>query len=186
MKKLLDKYIWMRAILGILLVATGITTIILAIIDRGSVSKTLNLIFACLTILFGGLSILLSLCSETRKVFTTTLFFGAVLLAIGITSLIVPNFISVIFVNLLAVLLITLGGTCFAKGIFGAIYRMKGFYIFLLFVCAAIGVALGIMALLNKEYAFVSTFIAVGVIITSFGIGELVIALTKQKERKKK
>ena len=184
MKKILNKYNWLHGFLGLLMVAAGITVIILAFINKDSVSKTLVYIFAGLTIGFGGLTILLSLVSETRNAFTSAMLYGSILIALGVTSLIVDNFIGALLVNFLAVLLIALGGVCLAKAIFSIIYRMRKLFIFFLFLTSVIGITLGILALCFDEYAFIATFITVGVFITATGISEIVIFLIKDKQRK--
>ena len=133
MKKLLNKYNWLHGFLGVLLVAAGITVIVLAIINKDSVSSTLVYIFAGLTIGFGALTIVLSLMSETRIPFTSSMLYGSILVAFGVTSLIVDNFIGSLLVNFLAVLLIALGSVCLAKAVFSIIYRMRKLHIFFLF-----------------------------------------------------
>ena len=184
MKKILNKYVWLHAFLGVLLLAAGITIIVLAIINKDSVSKTLVYIFAGLTIGFGGLTILLSLMSETRTPFTSTMLFSSILIALGVTSLIVDNFIGSLLVNFLAVLLIALGSVCLAKAIFSIIYRMRKIYIFFLFLTSIVGITLGILALCFDEYAFIATFITTGAFIIAIGIYEIVAFMLKSKEAK--
>lgn len=185
MKKILNQYGWLRAVLGVLLIGAGITIIALAIINQNQVSDALKYIFASLAIAFGTILILLSLTSETRVPFTSNLLYGSILLAIGITSLIVENFISSLFVNLLAVLLIVLGGVCLLKAVFSIVYRMRKLFIFLLFLFATIGITLGILALCFKEYSFISTFITIGVLMTGLGVYELIQIMIKKPEEKK-
>ena len=185
MKKLLNKYNWLHGFLGVLLVAAGITVIVLAIINKDSVSNTLVYIFAGLTIGFGALTIVLSLMSETRIPFTSSMLYGSILVAFGVTSLIVDNFIGSLLVNFLAVLLIALGSVCLAKAVFSIIYRMRKLHIFFLFVTSTVCITLGILALCFDEYAFIATFITAGGFIIAIGIYEIVLFMLKNKEQEK-
>ncbi len=185
MKKILNQYAWLRGILAILLIGAGITIIAFAIINQNQVGDAVKYAFASIAIAFGTILILLSLSSETRAPFTNNLLYGSILLALGITSLIVDNFITSLFVNLLAVLLIVIGGVCLVKAVFSIIYRMRKLFIFLLFLVGAICLTLGIMSLCFKEYSFISTFITVGVLITGLGVFELITLIIKKPEEKK-
>ena len=180
MKKILNQYAWLRGILAILLIGAGITIIAFAIINQNQVGDAVKYAFASIAIAFGTILILLSLTSETRAPFTNNLLYGSILLALGITSLIVDNFITSLFVNLLAVLLIVIGGVCLVKAVFSIVYRMRKVFIFLLFLVGAICLTLGIMSLCFKEYSFISTFITVGVLITGLGVFELILLIIKK------
>lgn len=183
MKKLFEKYTWMKPVLGTLLMITGIATVILAVMNREQVSDTLIYVFAGVTIVFGGIFIVISLIGETRLAFTGSLVFGSILIALGIASLMDGNFFSPLLVNLLSVLLIVIGGACIAKAIFCIIYLMRKFYIFLLFLAATITTPLGILALCFKEYAFISIFIAVGALLIAIGCFEVFTVFKKMEEK---
>ncbi|MCR5506098.1 MAG: DUF308 domain-containing protein [Bacilli bacterium] len=184
MKSIFKRFNWMQLVFGILLVAVGVITIILAIVNRGAISKTLSIVFAIFFFIFGGIAIIMSLVSDTKIFMTGALVYGSVLIAVGIILLIQPGLISSMFVTLIAVFLIAFGSVALVKGVVCIVYKMKWYWIAALFLIAAVGITLGILSFCYKDIAFAATFIGAGVGIIILGVLEIISYVLLVKEQK--
>ena len=184
MNSIFKKHEWIRLLLGILLLVSGIVTIILAIVNKSGVSITLNITIAILLFVIGGVICIVSLLNDTKIMMTLSLVVGAFLIALGVAVIIVQDFVSTLLVMLLAVFLISMGGICIFKGVTLIIYRAKWYWYVALFLLGSIGIALGILSLCYRDIAFIVTFIVVGIALIVMGVIEIVVFAINSKKPK--
>ena len=185
MKSIFKKFNWMQLVFGILLIAVGVATIILAIVNQGAISRTLSIIVAIVLFVFGGLSIVMSLVSDTKVFTTSALVYGSFFIALGVAVLIYPNVVPTVLVTLMAVFFIAFGVVSLIKAIFSIVYRMKWYWIAGLFLIAVVGITVGILALCYPNIAFIGTFIVAGTGIVVFGVLEIVTYFLNKKDKEK-
>ena len=183
MKSIFKRFSWMQLLFGFLLVAVGVTTIVLAIVNKGAVSKTLSIIVAIFFFIFGALAIIMSLISDTKMFTTASLVYGSFLIALGVVVLINPEIVPTILVTLIAVFLIAFGAVSLVKGIVSIVYKMKWYWAAGSFLIAAVGITSGILAFCYPDIAFTATFIAAGAGIIVFSILEIVAYFMKGKKK---
>jgi len=183
MKSIFKRFNWMQLLFGILLIAVGVATIVLAIVNKGAVSKTLSIIVAIFFFLFGALAIIMSLVSDTKLFTTASLVYGSFLIALGVVVLLNPTVVPSVLVNLIAVFLIAFGTVCLIKAIVSIVYKMKWYWIVGLFLIAAVGITVGILAFCYPDIAFTGTFIAAGAGIIAFGVLEIVLYFNRNKNK---
>ena len=182
MKSLFKRYIWLQIIYGVLLAAVGITTIILAFVNGEIIDRTLSIIIAVALFLFAVIMIVSSMLSETKEMFSLSLIYASLFIALGVVLLVNPSLISTIIVIMLAVFIIAYGAVCLVKGIVSIFYRMAWYWIALLFLLGAIGITGGILALCYPGIAFTVTFVVLGIGLAALGIYEIVLAIIAMKK----
>lgn len=183
MKSIFKRFNWMQLLFGILLIAVGIATIVLAIVNKGAVSKALGIIVAIFFFIFGALAVIMSLVSDTKLFTTASLIYGSILIAMGVVILLTPDFIPTVLVTLIAVFLIAFGTVNLIKAIVSIVYKMKWYWIVALFLIAAIGITVGILAFCYPDVAFTGTFVATGAGIIAFGVLEIVLYFNRNKNK---
>lgn len=184
MKELFKKYIWLQIIMGVLLLAVGITTIVLAFVNGSIIDRTLSIIIAVALFIFAAIMFFSALLAESKSVFSVALIYGSLFIALGVVLLVHPYLISTIFVTMLAVFLIAYGGITLFKGVTLIYFRVKWYWIALLFLLGSIGIAGGILALCYPGVAFTVTFVVLGVGLVALGAYEIVTALLAMKTAK--
>ena len=184
MKAIFKKFNWMELLFGILLVAVGVATIVLAIVNKGAVSRTLSIIVSIFFFIFGVLAIVMSLVSDTKLFTTSALVYGSFLIALGVVVLINPEFVPTLLVTLIAVFLIAYGTVSLVKGILCIVYKMKWYWAVGSFLIAAVGITSGILAFCYKDIAFTATFVVAGIGIIVFGVLEIVNYFINGKKKK--
>lgn len=181
MNQLLEKYKWLKYLIGGLIVAFGILVIVLALVNGAALAKAINIILAVGLFLLAGCILVMSLMTETHKPITLSLFISAVLIALGVTIIVVNLNLPAILAYMLAVFLIAFGGIALAKAIMLIIYKQKALYIVLMFVLAALGITAGILGLCYSGQLLDAAYIILGTLIIVAGILYMVMPQIKKK-----
>lgn len=183
MNTLFEKYKWLKYVLGALVIAFGITIIILAAVNAGEVGKVINIIVASGLFTFGAFLLVTSLLSETHKPITLSLFLSALIITMGVVVLLMRFKLTIdltqLLVYLFAVFLIAFGSVALAKAILLIIYKQRVIFIVLMFVLAALGITAGILGLCYPS--IIVAYILLGVILVA--TGTVIIAVPSLKKK---
>ena len=184
MKSLFEKFPWMQIVLGVLLAAVGITTVVLAFVNGSIIDRTLSIIIAVALFVFAAIMFFSSLFAETKSIFSIALIYGSLFVALGVVLLVHPYLISTIFVTMLAVFLIAYGAVMLFKGATLIYFRAVWYWIALLFLLGTVGIVGGILALCYPGVAFTMTFVILGVALVALGVYEIVMGILAMKGKK--
>ena len=177
MKALFEKYPWMQIVLGVLCLAVGITTIVLAFVNGAIIDRTLSIIIAVALFIFAAIMFFSSLFADTKAIFSLALIYGALFVALGVVLLVRPDLISAIFVTMLAVFFIAYGAVMLFKGATLIYFRALWYWIAILFFLGTIGIVGGILALCYPGVAFTVTFVILGVALAALGVYEIIMGI---------
>ncbi len=181
MKTLFKKYPWMQIVLGVLLLAVGVTTIVLAFVNGSIIDRTLSIIIAVALFVFAAIMFFSSLFADSKTIFSLALVYGALFVALGVVLLVRPDLISAIFVTMLAVFFIAYGAVMVFKGAILIYFRALWYWIALLFFLGTVGIVGGILALCYPGVAFTVTFVILGVGLAALGVYEMVMGILATK-----
>ena len=188
MNSIFEKYQWLKYVIFSFLVALGVLVIILACLRTGSVPETMNITFAIAMMVFGVGLLVISLTSETHKPLTATFFVSALLIAVGILTLVARFGLKIAFsmnfiVYIQAIFLIVLGGAALLKAIFLIVYREKPLFVFTMFAIATIAVVLGILGLCYVPKLISAAYIILGILFVIAGILGIVFSMLATKKK---
>ena len=180
MHTIFEKYKWLKYVLGGLIIALGITVIILAALSVSNVGVVVNIVVASGLIVLGALLLVASLLSETHKPMTLSLVVSALLITLGILLLIMRFHLHIalldaVTVYVLSLFLLVFGTVALIKAVTMIIYKQKVIFIVLLFIFATLGIAAGILGLCFANKLVPVTYILLGTILVA--IGAVVIAV---------
>lgn len=168
---------WLLIAYGILLVAIGVTTLVLSITNVGLVDQALSISLAIALFIVGILNIVSSLILNTDKFFTSPLFIGSLCVAFGVVLCIDRSIIGSFIVYLLGVFLLALSLVCLIKAVLFIVYKYKVMWIIAQFIIALIGIGGGIVVLCFREESKVVLYAIIGSIILLLGVLEIILAL---------
>lgn len=181
MKSLFKRFPWMQIVLGVLLLAVGVTTIVLAFVNGSIIDRTLSIIIAVALFIFAAIMFFSSLFADSKAIFSIALIYGALFVALGVVLLVHPYLISTIFVTMLAVFIIAYGAVLLIKGGTLIYFRALWYWIAILFLLGTIGIVGGILALCYPGVAFTVTFVILGVGLAALGVYEIIMAILAMK-----
>lgn len=179
MKSLFTKYIWLKLVLSVLLLFAG-TLIIVFVATRnvGTLQNGLDIIAATILFLFGAFAILSALFFESNKAVTNGLLYGSACIALGVFLCTDKFTLLPYMVLLLSIFFIVVGAVEIIKGIFMCAQKYKNTLVIVLtFVCGALFIAGGILALNNQGNATDALCIAAGALLILSGIYQMVTGI---------
>lgn len=187
MNSLLNKYSWLRYVIGGFIVSLGILIIILACINMGQLQNVINIVIGASLILFGIIFICGNIFSETHKTFTPSLIIGSLVLTAGICIIIGRFHLGVnlpieFIVYFIAISLLALGAASLFKGISLIYFKEKPILVVLMFAVATIGIVAGILGLCFVPKLVAITYIMLGIILIIVGIIYITITAVKYKK----
>lgn len=179
MGKLFKRYKWLQLFLGCLLIVAGITTVIIAFVNVGTLTTILSIIIAIVLFTFGIFVFIASLLEDNIGYFTSSLAVASLLIALGVVLIIRNSFIGEAILYFVAVSSLAFGIAELVKAIILIKMHGKTEYIALGFILAFLGIALGIVALclqtrtIMLQIIYICTgcmFVAAGIIEVIYGI----------------
>ena len=174
MKKLTAKYSWLQLVFGLVLIALGVLTIILAVkIEKADFDKTICIVWAVTLFLIAALIITFEIVGFTDQADFAGLLISGLFIGIGVFVLAKQDIIREVIASLLPYILISIGGVLLLKTIILAVKRVN-FKVWLLqFILGVIFLATGIVFAVVEE-ALNVIYVVIGVLFVVLGALELV------------
>ena len=176
MRRILEKYQWIQLILGFILIALGVLTMIIAINKKEDCEKTIFIVWAVVLFLIAAIIIGFDLIAFSKKAEFGGLIAAGICIGIGIFVLVNRNFIQQVINTLLPYIIISIGGVLLLKTILLAVKRVNYKEWLLSFVVGVIFIASGIVFLVVDDKSFI--YIAVGILFIALGAVEVVGYIT--------
>ena len=176
MKRILEKYQWIQLILGLILIALGVLTMIIAIDKKEDCEKTIFIVWAVVLFVISAIIIGFDLIAFSKKAEFGGLITAGICIGIGIFVLVNRNFIQQVINTLLPYIIISIGGVLLLKTIILAVKRVNFKEWLLPFVVGVIFIASGVVFLVVDDKSFI--YIAVGILFVALGAVEIVGYIT--------
>ncbi len=176
MRKILEKYTWVQLILGFVLIALGVLTMIVAINVKDDYEKIIFIVWASVLFLIAAIIIGFDLIAFNKKAEFGGLIAAGICIGIGILVLANQDFISRIIRTLIPYIIISIGGVLLLKTIILAVKRVNFKEWLLPFVVSVIFIASGIVFLVIENISFI--YVAVGILFIALGAVEIVGYIT--------
>ena len=176
MRRILEKYQWIQLILGFILIALGVLTMIIAINKKEDCEKTIFIVWAVVLFLIAAIIIGFDLIAFSKKAEFGGLIAAGICIGIDIFVLVNRNFIQQVINTLLPYIIISIGGVLLLKTILLAVKRVNYKEWLLSFVVGVIFIASGIVFLVVDDKSFI--YIAVGILFIALGAVEVVGYIT--------
>lgn len=183
MKKIIDKFKWLQLLFGVIMVALGVLTIVLAINIKDDFEKTVLIVWAAALFLIAFTIILFDFIAFYDKAEFSGLIASGLCVGIGVFVLINKSEISTIITTLLPYVLISIGGVLLLKTIVLAIRRISFKQWLLPFILAITFITSGIVFLVVKE-GKVAIYIVLGILFVVLGGVETVGFITVLANKK--
>ena len=187
MRKLTEKYSWLQLIFGIVLIALGVITIVLAANGEDNFDKTICIVWSIVLFVIAALIIVFDIVGFTDKPDYAGLIIAGVCVGAGIFVLANQEIIRKVIATLLPYVLISIGGVLLLKTIILAIKRINFTVWILPFVLSVIFIASGIIFLCVSDMLKV-IYIVVGVLFIVLGGVEMIgyISIMANKRAREK
>ena len=176
MKRILEKYQWIQLVLGFILIALGVLTMIIAINKKEDCEKTIFIVWSVVLFVISAIIIGFDLIAFNKKAEFGGLITAGICIGIGIFVLVNRNFIQQVINTLLPYIIISIGGVLLLKTIILAVKRIHFKEWLLPFVVGVIFIASGIVFLVVDDKSFI--YIAVGILFVALGAVEIVGYIT--------
>lgn len=176
MKKILEKFQWVQLILGFVLIALGVLTMVIAINVKDNYEQIIFIVWASVLFLIAAIIIGFDLIAFNNKAEFGGLLAAGICIGIGIFVLANRGFISQVIKTLLPYIIISIGGVLLLKTIILAVKRINFKEWLLPFVVGVIFIASGIVFLVVENISFI--YIAVGILFIALGAVEIVGYIT--------
>ena len=176
MKRILEKYQWSQLVLGFILIALGVLTMIIAINKKEDCEKTIFIVWSVVLFVIAAIIVGFDLIAFNKKAEFGGLITAGICIGIGIFVLVNRNFIQQVINTLLPYIIISIGGVLLLKTIILAVKRIHFKEWLLPFVVGVIFIASGIVFLVVDDKSFI--YIAVGILFIALGAVEIVGYIT--------
>ena len=173
MRKLTEKYSWLQLIFGLVLVALGVLTIILAAHGEDAFDKTICIVWAVVLFVIAALIITFDVIGFTDKAEFGGLLISGIAIGVGIFVLANQEIIRNVIATLLPYVLISIGGVLLLKTIILAVKRINFKNWILAFILGVSFIASGIVFLCVKDMLKV-IYIVIGVLFIVLGAVEMI------------
>lgn len=189
MKNLFGKYRWLRLVFGVIMLAIGITTFVLAISGQGgNITKVISIVLGVYFLVVGLLTVIISLVAETRSKFPAELITGALFIGLGLSFLPFNNLggvIDQVIAIIVPMILIAIGSVAIVKGI--VLLAVKGSISawIIALVIGAVSLATGIVFLCGDASVTGYIYALVGIVIIVVGTLETIAAIITLANYKK-
>ncbi len=186
MHALLNKYKWLKYVIGGFIVSLGILIIILTCTKMSQLQNVINIVIGVSLIIFGVIFMCGSLFSETHKPITPSLIAGSIFVAAGISVIIARFHLGMslpieLIVYFISILILAFGAFCLFKAISLIYYKEKPLWITLLFFIATVGIVLGILGLCFVPKLVTIAYIILGIALIVVGIIYITLSAVKNK-----
>lgn len=177
MKKIIEKFKWLQLILGLVLIALGVLTIVVTANVSDDYEKTIFIVWASVLFFIAFVIILFDLISFNDKPEFSGLILAGMCIGAGIFVLINKEFISQVITTLLPYILISIGGVLLLKTIVLAIRRVAFQSWLLPFILSVVFLTAGIVFICVKDLKQVIYYV-VGTLFIVLGAIEIIGYIT--------
>ncbi len=190
MKSLLNKFKWLRIIIGGVFVALGIVMLVLALSDKSAdLTKTLCVILGIYCLLIGLFSTIVSLVVEAKTKLPVDLITGALFIGIGISIFIdldaTAGILTAVVTTCVPWVLIALGSVLIVKAIILLIVKGEVASWVLAAIAGAVALTLGIVLWVNREHLDDIIYSILAIVIIAVGALELIAGIIDTIKNKK-
>ena len=191
MNTVLEKYKWIKYVLGGFIAALGILIILLACLNFGALENAINIVVACGLLIIGLVSLVITIFTETHKGFSLSLLISAAIITAGIV-LLIGRFGSwfivdkVFLVYILAVLTLVFGVASLFKVVSLIVYKEKKSLIAIMLLVAIAAITLGILGIVfapKLGELVVAAFVILGILVLVTGILMIVFSVLSDKKK---
>ena len=176
MKRILEKFQWLQLLLGFILIALGVLTMVIAINVEDNYEQTIFVVWAAVLFVMAAIIIGFDLIAFNNKAEFSGLLAAGICIGIAIFVLANRSFISQVIKTLLPYIIISIGGVLLLKTIILAVRRVNFKEWLLPFVVGVIFIASGIVFLVVDNISFI--YIALGILFIALGAVEIVGYIT--------
>lgn len=177
MKKFFSNNKWMQIVVGTLMIIVGIIVVVLAASNHNKLNAYLSILVAICLFIIGGLYICISLLLHPNELFSSSLVYASICIALGVTLCISVSAneaekLSNFLINTFAILFLSYGGICILKGIVIACTTkpIKVGAMVWNFVLGVICIISGVLILIYRSKAQQAIYMIVGLAICIFGL----------------
>lgn len=191
MNNILEKYKWIKYVMGAFIIALGILIIVLACLNRDALENAITIVISIALLILGLASLIITLFSETHKGFTYSLLISSLIISAGII-LLIGRFTDLfkidptLLVYALSVITLVFGSACLFKGISLIVYKQNKPLIVAFFAVAVAAITLGILGIVfAKDLGGLITaaYVILGILVLVTGV--LIIVLAALNDKKK-
>ena len=191
MNTILDKYKWIKYVVGSLIIALGVLIIVFAFSNLGALENVMTVIIAVALIVLGLFSLVITLFSETHKGFSMSLLISSGIIAAGIVLLVSRFHLQIGFdkrllVFIIAVFTLVFGVASLFKAVTLIVYKEKKPLIALMILVAVVAITLGILGIVFAEKLgglVIAAFVILGILVLVTGILMVVFAAISDKKK---
>ena len=174
MKKIIDKFKWLQLLFGLVLIALGVLTIVIAVnVDKDSYEKTIFIVWASVLFFIAAIIVIFDLIAFNDKAEFSGLVAAGICIGVGVFILINQDFISNVVKTLLPYIVVSIGGVLLLKTIILAVRRVPFKQWLLPFVLSVIFVAAGVVFICVKDLSNI-IYIALGILFIVLGAVEII------------
>ena len=191
MNTVLEKYKWIKYVLGGFIAALGILIILLACLNFGALENAINIVVACGLLILGLVSLVITIFTETHKGFSLSLLISAAIITAGIILLVARFGIgftikNILLVYILAVLTLVFGVASLFKVVSLIVYKEKKSLIAIMLLVAIAAITLGILGIVfapKLGELVVAAFVILGILVLVTGILMIVFSVLSDKKK---
>ena len=191
MNTVIEKYKWIKYVLGGFVAALGILIILLACLNFGALENAINIVVASGLLILGLASLIITIFTETHKGFSLSLLISSAIITAGIILLIARFGIgftikNVLLVYILAVLTLVFGVASLFKVVSLIVYKEKKTLIVLMALVAVAAITLGILGIVfapKLGELVVAAFVILGILVLVTGILMIVFSVLSDKKK---
>ena len=191
MNTVLEKYKWIKYVLGGFIAALGILIILLACLNFGALENAINIVVACGLLILGLVSLIITIFTETHKGFSLSLLISAAIITAGIILLVARFGIgftikNILLVYILAVLTLVFGVASLFKAVSLFVYKEKKSLIAIIILVAVAAITLGILGIVfapKLGELVVAAFVILGILVLVTGILMIVFSVLSDKKK---
>ena len=177
MRRLIEKFSWLQLLLGLILIALGVLTTVIAINVKENYELTIFIVWASVLFVLATALTVFDIIAYHDKAEFSSLISAGVCVGVGIFVLINRDFISQVITTLVPYILIAIGGVLLLKTIILAVRRIPFKSWLTPFVVAVIFLAAGIVFICVKELKQV-IYISLGIMFIVLGAVEIIGYIT--------
>ena len=191
MNNILEKYKWIKYVLGGFVAALGILIILLACLNFGALENAINIVVATGLLIIGLVSLIITIFTETHKGFSLSLLISSAIITAGIILLVARFGIgftikNILLVYILAVLTLVFGVASLFKVISLIVYKEKKTLIVIMALVAVAAITLGILGIVfapKLGELVVAAFVILGILVLVTGILMIVFSVLSDKKK---
>ena len=191
MNTVIEKYKWIKYVLGGFVAALGILIILLACLNFGALENAINIVVASGLLILGLISLIITIFTETHKGFSLSLLISSAIITAGIVLLVARFGVgftikNILLVYILAILTLVFGVASLFKVVSLIVYKEKKTLIVIMSLVAVAAITLGILGIVfapKLGELVVAAFVILGILVLTTGILMIVFAALSDKKK---